>query len=371
MTEKTICRIVVITSNLPRLTRIISLLLEHNNDDDGDDNSQNIMPQYLPCVAQFDRYRHETTKEWISYLVNIEYHPELIPSSDVTLPTSLLDLANQQGTIPDQTEEQNGSYFPIITDIVLGNGIDNETCPQHIQSYFQSLFSIEIAIHTMEPSPPYTTVSEEMRAYQALSVEEKEVVTRNGSMGPGKMVDWIRTVGQTRIQEWRMFEQQREAEKQRPEQSAIDHQQPQEEEEEEHVIDPNKVRYACRICRNILFGQDDLIEHNAKASSKQCQSYFLLQSLPWMKPKASDSTSANNLDNDLRETLGRLTCQKCQAKLGTWNWSGTPCSCGEWVVPAFQFPKSKIDAVPPNAAAIRSGIATTTLTSRMRTESLS
>ncbi|GAX28142.1 dual specificity phosphatase 12 [Fistulifera solaris] len=365
MTEKNICRIAVIASSLPRLTRIMSLLVDEQINHHDDYNLQHILLQYLPCVAQFDQYRNESTQEWIPYLVNVDYHPELLPPSDVTLPTNLLDLANQQGTISNETEAKDGSYFPIITNIVIGNGIDNDTCSQHIQSYFQTLFSIDIPIHTMEPSPPYTTLSDELQAFQALSPEEKEVKTRNGTMGPGKMVYLIRTVGQTRIQEWLFYEQlQREEEMQRLEQLALEQQNqpPEEEEEEEHVIDPNKVRYACRICRNILFGQDDLIEHNAKASSKPCQSYFLLQSLPWMKPKASSST--NQLDNDLRETLGRLVCQKCQAKLGTWNWSGTPCSCGAWVVPAFQFPKSKIDAVPPlPSTSMNASLATTTLAS--------
>jgi hypothetical protein len=370
MADKNICRIAVIASNLPRLTRIISLLHERNNDENDDNNSHTTMLQYLPCVAQFDRYRDETIKEWIAYLVNVNYHPELLPPSDVTLPASLLDLANQQGTI---SNPEGDFCFPVVSDLVIGNGIDNGTCSQHIHSYFQTLFSIDIPIHIMEPSPPYTTLSDELQAYQALSLDEKEVVTRNGTMGPGKMVHLIRSVGQTRIQEWRLFEQEREAERQRLEQLALEQQHPPEEEEEEHVIDPNKVRYACRICRNILFGQDDLIEHNAKTSSKPCQSYFLQQSLPWMKPKASSST--NQLDNDLRETLGRLICQKCQAKLGTWNWSGTPCSCGEWVVPAFQFPKSKIDAVPPfPSTSINASLATTTVlafTDMIRTESMS
>lgn len=40
---------------------------------------------------------------------------------------------------------------------------------------------------------------------------------------------------------------------------------------------------------------------------------------------------------------GRVTCPKCQARVGNYAWSGAPCSCGKWVTPSFQFQLARID----------------------------
>ena len=45
---------------------------------------------------------------------------------------------------------------------------------------------------------------------------------------------------------------------------------------------------------------------------------------------------------------GKLTCPKCNAKLGLFRWHGNQCSCGTWVAPAIQIHLSKVDALQPN-----------------------
>jgi dual specificity phosphatase 12 len=40
---------------------------------------------------------------------------------------------------------------------------------------------------------------------------------------------------------------------------------------------------------------------------------------------------------------GKISCPKCASKLGSYNWSGIPCSCGTWVSPAFVIHKNKVD----------------------------
>jgi hypothetical protein len=70
---------------------------------------------------------------------------------------------------------------------------------------------------------------------------------------------------------------------------------------------------------------------------------------------------------DLVDREGKLSCPsaKCGAKvppppplfhspslpllnvalllqIGSWNWAGSQCSCGQWVAPAMQFPMSKV-----------------------------
>jgi hypothetical protein len=40
---------------------------------------------------------------------------------------------------------------------------------------------------------------------------------------------------------------------------------------------------------------------------------------------------------------GRLTCPKCESKIGNYAWSGASCSCGNWVTPSFQFQLARVD----------------------------
>lgn len=40
---------------------------------------------------------------------------------------------------------------------------------------------------------------------------------------------------------------------------------------------------------------------------------------------------------------GRITCPKCNAKVGSFVWSGASCSCGEWITPSFQFQLARVD----------------------------
>ena len=44
-----------------------------------------------------------------------------------------------------------------------------------------------------------------------------------------------------------------------------------------------------------------------------------------------------------------LNCPKCGKKVGSFSWWGLRCSCGEWIVPGFSFPKSKVDPINVNA----------------------
>jgi len=39
----------------------------------------------------------------------------------------------------------------------------------------------------------------------------------------------------------------------------------------------------------------------------------------------------------------QLLCPKCSARLGSFNWAGEQCSCGQWVTPSFQVHKGRVD----------------------------
>lgn len=49
------------------------------------------------------------------------------------------------------------------------------------------------------------------------------------------------------------------------------------------------------------------------------------------------------MNDQLNTTGGKINCIKCNSKIGQWSWTGLQCSCGAWVVPAFQITKTKVD----------------------------
>lgn len=64
-----------------------------------------------------------------------------------------------------------------------------------------------------------------------------------------------------------------------------------------------------------------------------CSSYFLSETLPWM--------------DDAFLAEGKIHCPnaKCQSRLGSFQWSGSQCSCGTWVTPSIKLTKSRVDPV--------------------------
>lgn len=77
--------------------------------------------------------------------------------------------------------------------------------------------------------------------------------------------------------------------------------------------------YRCRMCRARLFDERE-VAHGAT-----CSTLFVEEPLAWMRPG------------------NKLACPKCGAKLGTSDWAGLRCSCGEWVVPGFGVARSRVD----------------------------
>eukprot|EP00744_Colponema_vietnamica_P013889 GILI01019471.1.p1 GENE.GILI01019471.1~~GILI01019471.1.p1 ORF type:complete len:345 (+),score=69.85 GILI01019471.1:69-1037(+) len=107
--------------------------------------------------------------------------------------------------------------------------------------------------------------------------------------------------------------------------------------------------YSCSKCRQRLFTSDNLVTHSPapdrivkefagknikdrrpKTTSANCTSHFI-EAMDWM--------------TGLHDVEGKIMCpnSKCAQRLGHWHWSGAQCSCGEWVAPAFQLHKSRVD----------------------------
>jgi dual specificity phosphatase 12 len=125
-------------------------------------------------------------------------------------------------------------------------------------------------------------------------------------------------------------------------------------EEKEEVQVTKAVDYLCRMCRRVLFSSEDLEahQHGQQALSRrqlrggqgsvgdgQCSSLFLKDAPAWLPEGNSEAEG---------EVEGKLRCPgpRCGARIGTFKWTGSQCSCGTWVTPAFQIPRSKLDERP-------------------------
>lgn len=109
--------------------------------------------------------------------------------------------------------------------------------------------------------------------------------------------------------------------------------------EEVFFVSSNRMEqvYCCRKCRKHLFrGSNVDTEPHVADPTKQfvpgqvegCTSHFLVEAEPWM---------------NLEQHEGKLNCPNCDARFGSFVWAGAQCSCGAWVVPAIQVPKSRVD----------------------------
>ena len=210
---------------------------------------------------------------------------------------------------------------------------------EKIKVYFQAMTLLEtVAVKCVEPNPGFDNLQEEMDAFRGL-VDDKI----KESMGPAKMAKIIiDSINQIRKRKADMVLREKEKAAAKTQADVLEkqrHNQPPTPE----PADPNRPRYACRMCRTILFGQNHLApehiqnRHSFKKLSQtpaaSCQSFFCSEDvLQWLSPSGEDIE-------------GKLTCPRCSHKIGHWKWAGAQCSCGTWVTPAIQIPASKVDVV--------------------------
>nr|CCA15371.1 conserved hypothetical protein [Albugo laibachii Nc14] len=49
------------------------------------------------------------------------------------------------------------------------------------------------------------------------------------------------------------------------------------------------------------------------------------------------------LQANLTLKKGKIICNACKAKLGSWNWHGIKCSCNQFIKPSFQLVPSRTE----------------------------
>ena len=365
---ESICRVVVLGANKMRMKRILSLLSEPDLQALARSEDGSLSIVFLPCVATFDSYEDENGND-VRYLVSVNYHPDVLPEGDSRKdqPSSLLEVFDQQVNRPEKKVNEeasalDGPLFTGIAGVAAGSGIESQEDIDKIAEYFTTMASTSnpdkapenIPIECIKPGKAFRTMKEEMCVYRAMDSEEKERATVDRSMGPAKMAKFVAEFTRNLVEQKlkkRTEAHEREAKESLKMTKGIDTVS-EAECVQIHEISPDKDRFACRNCRHILFGEDDFqdpphvpSQHDFgyhKYGSGQCQSYFLQDGLEWMGG-ISDAAE------------GKFSCPKCHSKLGTWHWSGAQCSCGTWVVPAIQVPKSRVDLIPPQTSELPEG----------------
>ena len=86
----------------------------------------------------------------------------------------------------------------------------------------------------------------------------------------------------------------------------------------------------CKNCSTTVATSASFVYHKPE-TKERCQHHFV-EPIEWMRPELEKG-----------EIEGRLDCPKCAAKLGSFLWQGSRCSCGAWVTPSIKLQKSRVD----------------------------
>lgn len=114
----------------------------------------------------------------------------------------------------------------------------------------------------------------------------------------------------------------------------------------------------CKKCRQRLALSTSFIEHEPPSKesmeghfirraagsrriigieeSQNICSHYFVEPLNWMKEELQGK----------QELEGKFFCPGCKSKVGGYNWKGSRCSCGKWVVPAIHLRANKVDRLP-------------------------
>eukprot|EP00986_Skeletonema_menzelii_P017401 scaffold19268_cov148-Skeletonema_menzelii.AAC.8 len=376
MTTERVCRVAIIGAHRQRVARVVAIIhadeslasvdtlaISSSVDPSSSQRLQElpsgvppeVMIEYLPCVATFDSYEDDNG-ESVRYLAKLEYHG---PNGTLVNGKTLAPFFDQNESNDDDDEIQNP--FPGIAGVAIGCGVDTNDDFDKVKSFMESLSSsciteatdvdINMIVECIQPNPEFTSMKEENDCFRDMSDDMKREAVVNRTIGPGKMAIFAYKVAEKAVQQrWGkelLTDNEPETDTQDVAQTDGDEEATElvEIEAAPHFIDPEKIRYACKRCRSVLFSIDDLEDpphaqslHNFRRKGQtsnqgMCQNLFIADPLPWM--------------NGCNETEGKLHCPKCQTKVGHYAWTGAQCSCGTWVTPAIMVPVSKVDEMKP------------------------
>lgn len=336
-------RIAIVGSHRVRVAKVVSILSSLQNETE---ETKSYIVEYVPCVATFDSYENEHG-DTIRYLMKLEHHAnagKTIPG--LTLAPFFDELCNHE--IEGNDDKSGEERIPGIAGVAIGCGIELKEDVEKINSFLNTLLNnstsvtdeknqLEMLVKCIEPNDDFQSMAEENKFYKKLNAEEKEQVTELESLGPGKMARFIRNLTEEMMGSLKPNEEQatEEVHECNDEVDTCEEQQPNDNFEKQVFVEEyesNVTRFACKICRTILFSENELenpphtkAQHDFSSrksrmvsSRSKCESVFLQDGLDWM--------------GDISESIeGKITCHHCKAKLGLWKWTGGQCSCGRFI----------------------------------------
>uniref|UniRef100_A0ACD5TI26 Uncharacterized protein n=1 Tax=Avena sativa TaxID=4498 RepID=A0ACD5TI26_AVESA len=113
-------------------------------------------------------------------------------------------------------------------------------------------------------------------------------------------------------------------------------------EEKQTTTNPGGI-YRCKKCRRMVAtqeyvvthkvgsGESHFFRHKTDGKEPECTPAIFVEPMKWMEAVEEGHVSH------------KLWCMDCKTRLGSFDWAGMQCSCGAWVIPAFQLLRSRID----------------------------
>jgi dual specificity phosphatase 12 len=103
--------------------------------------------------------------------------------------------------------------------------------------------------------------------------------------------------------------------------------------------------FKCKKCRSLLFTSESQLKHSKPGEESRSIRAICKRGLIESGECTKDIyiEPVNWLLDRIQELDGKIMCPKCNSKIGSYSWCGHSCSCGTWIVPAFQISESRVD----------------------------
>lgn len=277
-----VARIVVVGQHRARLNKIMELVNEQKetlSESEIDKTSE-----IVPCLAALQSYPDEDGNP-VRYMSVFVYH----------------DGSSMAHFLDDENFREN-------LQLVLMVGYEWQSGDEsHISKYFETN-GLDVKVECIQPDENHETLQEEMDEFKGLNPEDKKKHAHEQTMGPSKMAKFIIDAIRRPVEEEPAPEEETEQEN---ETGAKEKETEEMQERRKIYIDARLPRYACKICRSVLFGHDHVhpLTKANYGSKEMSHSIFCSEEvLNWL---AGD---------DQYEAEGKLSCPHCKHKIGYWKW---------------------------------------------------
>ncbi len=304
-----------------------------------------------------------------------------------TVATVAKDDNNNERTSSSGSSKSSVIRIPGITSFAIGCGIELPNDIEQITSFINTLSSSSssqsatkttITIKSIPPNDEFQSMREENIHYKSLSKEEKDYFGLElKTLGPGKMANFVNGIVQDVVNDILNndngdYDAGNKNDSEQNNRIENDNQSNSHKNDDDHDDDEcpqlhliqnnpskpiptsftpstpisikqyhnNQNKYACKICRSILFAQEDLEYPLHMKSQHHFSKLKMKKSTTTMKCNSlflnSGSCSGLEWMGDISEKMeGKINCYKCDGKLGVWKWTGCQCSCGKYCMIVF------------------------------------